>query len=41
MGAILTSGSQVTFSSGSYDYCLSYSSYPSPGITAFTVSWSQ
>jgi hypothetical protein len=40
-GTTLVSGSLTTFSAGSYDYCLSYPSYPSAGIASFTVQWSQ
>jgi hypothetical protein len=40
-GTALASGSSMVFLAGSYDYCLSYSNYPSAGIAAFTVQWSQ
>src|SRR5574340_353318 len=38
-GTVLTSAVSTTFVAGAYDYCLSYSSYPSAGIATFTVSW--
>lgn len=40
-GTSLVSGSPTAFSAGSYDYCLTYSSYPSVGIAGFTIQWSQ
>ncbi len=45
-GTALTSAAAVNFGGpapappvGDYDYCLSYTAYPSAGIAAFTVSW--
>ena len=41
-GSLLTSGAARTLASGaSLDYCLTSNSYPSGGISAFTVTWSQ
>lgn len=41
-GTVLSSGTSVSFTLGqSWDYCLSYTSYPSAGISSFQVTWSQ
>ncbi len=40
-GTLLTPGSSISLASGGYDYCGSFSSYPSGGFPGFSVSWSQ
>jgi hypothetical protein len=39
--AALTSGTPLAFTPGTYDYCLTYSQYPSAGIPTFGIQWTQ
>ena len=45
-GSPITSGTPMIFggtglATGSYDYCLSYSAFPSSGIPGFSITWNQ
>ena len=40
-GTIMTSGSAVTFSPGSWDYCGIYANAPAGGLGSFTIQWAQ
>lgn len=40
-GTVLTSGTAVSFTAGSYDYCAIYGPAPSGGLQSFTISWNQ
>lgn len=40
-GTALASGVSISLPAGGYDYCGTFSSYPSSGFASFTVSWSQ
>src|SRR6266571_5607075 len=39
-GTALTTGTPVTISAGSYEYCLTYASPSSGTVPSFTISWS-
>jgi hypothetical protein len=40
-GIQLGNNVQMNVPQGNWDYCLSYSSYPTAGISGFTCTWTQ
>ncbi len=40
-GAVLTTGSSVSFTPNNYDYCAIFSNVPPNGLSGFTISWAQ